>query len=140
MRSVPRVLVLALLLIVAATGCSRVYRAGDEVAPGVVFLGRREVSLKIDRDRIEVGRDTGRFSKVRFEVDDAPIAVYNVRIEFGNGEVYSPDTRLVFGEGGWSREIELPGDHRFIRDVTFLYESVGRPGRGRAVVRVYGLR
>jgi len=132
-------LVFFVLLVLMASGCGRL-AVGDEVASGVVFLGRREVSLKLDRDQIEVGRDTGRFSKLRFEIDHAPVAVYNVRVEFGNGEVYSPDTRLVFGEGTWSREIDLPGDNRFIRNVTFLYESVGRPVRGRAFVRVFGLR
>ncbi len=136
----PALLLLALVF-VADTGCYRGgHHVGHQVAPGVVFLGGRDVAFRVDRDTFVVGRDTGRFTRLRFEVDDAPVAVHSVVIEFGNGQTYAPDTRLVFGEGAWSRELDLPGDARFIRRVTFLYESVGRPIRGHARVRLFGLR
>ncbi len=133
-------LLLGLAVLLALPACGGAPVAGDVVGPGVVFLGRREVDFKVDRDLIAVGRDTGRFTKLRFEVDRAPIAVYDLRVELGNGENYSPGTRLVFGEGTWSREIDLPGGTRYIKNLSFLYESVGAPKRGRAIVRVYGLR
>ncbi len=131
---------LILLATALVAACASSPRVGSEVADGVVYLGQREVAFRVDRDVLRVGPDTGAFRALRFQVDDAPMALYDVVVVFGNGARYSPPTRLVFGEGAWSREIDLPGDARYIRRIEFLYESVGKPRRGRADVRVFGLR
>lgn len=112
---------------------------GDETAPGVAFLGAREVTFRVDRDAIAVGKRFGRFSAIRIEVPDASLELYDIRVEFGDGSSFSPETRVQFRAGESSRRIDLPGGGRFIRAITFLYRS-DRPAQGRAHVRVYGIR
>ena len=114
-------------------------RPGDEVAPGVAFLGTREVSFRVDRDHMVIGARAGRFSAVRIEVADAPLEMYDIRIVFGDGSIFSPETRLQFHENDHSRRIDLPGGQRVIREITFLYRS-DRPALGRARVQVFGVR
>ena len=63
--------------------------------------------------------------------------MYNIRLVFGDGETFSPETRVQFREGSWSRTIDLPGGARVIRRIEFWYRSELK--RGRATVRVYGM-
>ena len=114
-------------------------RAGDEVSPGVAFLGAREVSFKLDRDHIVVGARAGQFSALRIEVPDAAMEIFDIRVVFGDGSSFSPETRVRFLPGESTRRIDLPGGHRVIREITFLYRSE-RPGKDRASVRIYGIR
>ena len=67
-------------------------------------------------------------------VDDGDLEMFNVRVVFGNGQVYSPDTRLYFREDTRTRVIDLSGDARIIRRIEFRYKSVRG---GRAEVLVY---
>lgn len=137
-RSLWFALVLLFVTPVAA-GCQGALIVGTETAPGVVYLGERVVNFRVDRDVLPVGPDTGAFRQLRFVVRDAPVAVYDVHIEFGNGQVVDVPTRLMFGRGTESREIDLPGDQRHVRNIRFLYETLGRR-QGRAHVEVYGIR
>ena len=100
-------------------------------------LGSRTVEFRSDEDTITVGRNEGRFRAIMFEVANGAVEMDNIRITFGNGGVFSPRTRLVFNEGERSRAIDLPGEARIIRSITFTYRSL-RSGEGRATVNVYG--
>ncbi|MCA9679000.1 MAG: hypothetical protein KC464_28475, partial [Myxococcales bacterium] len=100
-------------------------------------LGEARVQGKNDRDTIKIGRDDGRFTKLTFAVEDGDIEVYDVVVTFGNGETFSPETRLTFREGSRTRAIDLPGDKRFIKKIDFHYGKLAR--RGKATVVVYGL-
>ncbi len=62
--------------------------------------------------------------------------MYDIKIVFGNGEDMHPDTRLLFGKGSWSRQIDLPGNTRVVRRVEFKYGNL--PGGGRARVKLFG--
>lgn len=102
------------------------------------LLGSRQVSFAAERDVIPVTTREGRFTAIRLEVEGGNLHMYNVRVVFGDGSVFSPETRLNFHQGNWSRTINLPGAARVIRRVEFAYRSEGR--RGRALVRIYGLQ
>ncbi len=100
------------------------------------LLGTRRVSFRAEKDVIPVTAAEGRFTALRLEVEGGNLEIYNVRIIFGDGQSFSPETRFVFREGSWSRTIDLPGGARVIRRIEFLYRSELK--RGRAWVRVYG--
>lgn len=100
------------------------------------LLGTRRVSLAQETDVIDVTRRDGRFNAIRIEVDNGPIEMYDIRIQFANGEDYSPATRINFHDGEATRVIDLPGDARSINKIVFRYK--GRVRRGAAVVRIYG--
>ena len=100
------------------------------------LLGRRRVSFAAERDVIEVGVREGLFDAIRVEVQDGDLEMYNIRVIFGNGAAWSPDTRMSFREGSRSRVIDLPGEARVIRRIEFWYRS--RLRRGQATVEVFG--
>ncbi len=99
-------------------------------------LGERWVDGRVDRDVVAVGRRE-RYQRIMLVVEHSAVELFDVVIVFGNGEVYSPGTRLIFGEGTTSREIDLPGNARHIERIEFRYGNL--PGGGRAQVEVWGL-
>jgi hypothetical protein len=100
------------------------------------LLGTRRVSFTLDHDAIVVGAREGAFSAIKIEVAGGNLEMYNIRLTFGNGDTWSPNTRVQFQEGAWSRTIDLPGPARVIRRIDFWYRS--RVRRGAATVRVFG--
>lgn len=102
------------------------------------LLGRREVSFRAERDVISVTAREGTFRALKLEVEGGNLEMFNIRVTFGDGSVFSPDTRIQFREGSWSRTLDLPGAARVVRKVEFYYRSEGR--RGRANVRLYGMQ
>jgi hypothetical protein len=98
-------------------------------------LGERMVDGKVDRDTIPVGRADGRFSRVMLVVEHSALELFDVDIVFADGSKHSPGTRLVFTKDTRSRMIDLPGDKRVIKQVTFKYGNL--PGGGRAQVELW---
>lgn len=106
------------------------------VAQNWELLGTRRVSFRAEKDVIPVTAREGTFRAIKLEVEGGNLDMYNVRVVFGDGNAFSPDTRLEFRQGSWSRTIDLPGEARVIKRIEFLYRSELR--RGRATIRVYG--
>jgi hypothetical protein len=134
-----RNLVFALLVSITSTSC--LVTADPVYAPapgGWVTLGERVVNGRgrIDRDVIHVGRAGGRFHRLQFVVENSALEMFDMRVYFGNGTVYSPPTRLIFRPGQASQVIDLPGGARVIRKVEFFYRDL--PGGGRARVVLFG--
>ena len=98
-------------------------------------LGERVVHGKGDRDAIQVGARDGTFKQVKLVVEHSALEMYDVEITFGDGETFSPGTRLVFGKNSGSRVIDLPGQRRVIRRVEFRYGNL--PGNGRAQIELW---
>jgi hypothetical protein len=99
-------------------------------------IGERKVNLKAEKDVI-TGIGKGRFNRIMIVVHDSAIEMYDIVITFGNGEKFSPKTRLIFAEDSRSREIDLPGKKRFIKKIEFFYRS-RNVFTGRATVEVWG--
>ena len=102
------------------------------------LLGTRRVSFTAEHDAIDVGARAGAFTAIKMEVGGGDLVMYNIRVTFGNGGTWSPNTRVNFHQGSWSRTIDLPGPARVIRRIEFWYRS--RLRRGNATVRVFGRR
>jgi hypothetical protein len=102
-------------------------------------LGERRVGFIADRDTIHVGRQEGRFTRLKLIIRGNDIKLNSVKVVFGNGEVED----IVFDRkipAGGEAEIEIPHgfrEGRFIRDVELRYHS--RPDfRGEAVAELWG--
>ncbi len=112
------------------------------VAPAPAFDSRgwspistSTVDGKRDRDSFKVdGRPT--YTSLVFVVADSDLELFDVVVHFGNGEKFSPPTRLVFAQGTRSRVIDLPGKARHIRSIDVCYGNL--PGGGRARLEVWG--
>lgn len=98
-------------------------------------LGERVVQGSRDRDQIDVGRADGTFKSMRLDSDGSSFVMLNVVVVFENGEKFSPNTRLVFDKNSRSRVIDLPGEARHIKQVTFQYGNL--PGSGRAHIELW---
>ena len=103
---------------------------------GWELLGETMVDGKSDMDRIPVGKKEGRFTNLMLVVENSDLEMIDMEIEFNNGQKVSPDVRQFFRENSRTRAIDLPGEKRFIKNVTFHYRNL--PGGGRARVALYG--
>jgi hypothetical protein len=120
----------------AAIGAAAAAQSAPDL-PGWTPLGSRSVAFRLDHDVISAVGD-GAFRQIRFDVAEGNLEMFDVRIVFGNGDTYSPKTRLVFRENTRSRVIDLPKAVRVIRRIEFRYRSIAGGGEGRAVVHAYG--
>jgi hypothetical protein len=134
------------ITIIAALSVSFLFAAcagsgvrGERTPQHATLLGERKVDFGADRDAIVVGADEGRYRALAIRSMKSEMEMHGIRVTFGNGEVWSPTTKLRFAKGEWTRRIDLPGKSRIIRRIDFLYRSK-RPRTGRATVRVFGIR
>ncbi len=129
MKNVGLLHLIAVALLAAA--CASRGDAGWEL------LGRKDVSFLVESDTIDVGRSEGRFRQLKIVVEGAPVEVRDIRVTFGDGSTFHPETRLEFGRNTESRAIDLPGRDRFIRKIDFVYRKTSGLFR-QATVSVYG--
>jgi hypothetical protein len=108
--------------------------AGTRGGGGWRPLGERVVQGHSDHDAIQVTASEGSFRDIQVEVRGSSLEMYNIVVTFGNGEKYSPDTRLVFNRGTRTRVIDLPGAERVIRSVAFHYGNLPRGGKARILL------
>ncbi|MFO0625535.1 MAG: hypothetical protein U0325_07940 [Polyangiales bacterium] len=106
-----------------------------EAVTGWTKLGEHWVHGAADQDSVLAGGSQGRFRRVMLKVEHSALEMFDVQVTFGDGSTFSPPTRLVFGQGTWSRVIDLPGEARIIRQVRFRYGNL--PGGGRAQVELW---
>jgi hypothetical protein len=126
------IIVASLLLGFVMTGSARADRWDSK---GWTKLGEREVNGKVDKDRIEVGRYEGKFSKLSIVVENSDLELLDLEVTFANGKPFHPQVRHVFKEGARSRVIDLPGDDRMIKSIELKYKNVR--GGGNANVEVW---
>ena len=103
---------------------------------GWVKLGERDVDRKVDRDRITVGRQEGKFTKLTIAVEDSDLELLDFVITFANNQKFDPKVKHIFKEGSRTRVIDLPGDERVIKTIDLKYKNL--PGGGKAKVEVWG--
>ncbi len=117
---------------------------GRKFNQGFVLLGAQTAGFTIDRnDRVEVGRNEGGFRKIRVNVKDQAITLFEVRVVYGNGEVdIIPANRTRVDAGGTYGPIDLKGGSRVISEIRPTYRTrifqQGGVAKGRAVVEFWG--
>ena len=101
------------------------------------LLGSQKVGFGVDRDVIRVGRQDGRFRAIKLRVLGNDIEMLDLKVVYGNGQTDDFPVRQFIRKNSETRDIDLKGNTRFIREVQMTYKS--RPSfRGRATVEVYG--
>lgn len=104
-----------------------------------VYLGDRMVKNRTDHDIIMVTAAEGAFDAIQFEVRNSGIYLHNVKVTYASGKVYNLNVDRRITAGKMTPVINLPGQNRIIRKVSFNYRSVN-PRNGRAKVVLYGIR
>ena len=110
---------------------------GRDVRRGEELLGQLEVDFRADNDVIEVGRDEGRFQRIRLVVRGAPIQLRDMKVIFDDDSVFDAVTQDRVLREDSAHVIDLPGQRRIIKRITFRYRSIDRR-EGKATVLVYG--
>jgi hypothetical protein len=109
---------------------------GSATAGGDVLFGVQYVGFNVDRDIIRIGRELGKFDKLRLRVLDNDVFLNEMRVVYTNGD---PDVLAISANipaNSRTRWFDLNGD-RFIKEIQLVYKS--RPGfRGQARIEVYG--
>lgn len=109
---------------------------GSVTAGGDVLFGVQQVGFSVDRDVITIGRQFGKFDRIRLRVLDNDLYLNELRVIYSDGE---PDVLAVAANvpaNSRTKWFNLKGD-RFIKEIRLVYRS--RPGfRGQARVEVYG--
>src|SRR5271167_2192993 len=123
----------------AVTLAATLFSVSASYAGDWVRLGDRSVGFINDHDTIHVGRQDGRFKRLKLIVRRNDIKLNSIKVFFANGEVEDmPFDRMIHDVG--DAVIDLPrGAHegRAIRDVELHYHS--RPDfRGEALAELWG--
>jgi hypothetical protein len=135
--------VMALLLIAGlatATGCGGGSRNQGGPPPGWVFLGERRVDFGADRDVLPVTRAKGEYKRVMLRIKENGVEVLDLKIHFANGGTQDVAIRRFIPKGDATRAIDLNGGKRTIRKIDMIYRTGGKLKKGRALVRLFGLR
>ncbi len=109
---------------------------GSLTAGGDVLFGVQEVGFLVDRDVIKIGREFGKFERIRLRVLDNDLFIREMRVVYSDGE---PDTLAVTANvpaNSRTKWFDLKGE-RFIKEIQLVYNSRAN-FRGKARVEVYG--
>ena len=118
--------------------------AGKDFNKGWVLLGAQTAGFTIDRnDLIAVPKNEGGFQKIRVNVRDQAITLFELRVVYGNGDVdILPANRTRVDAGASYGPIDLKGGTRVIKEIRPTYRTrvfqQGGVARGRAVVEFWG--
>ncbi|MGN6107498.1 MAG: hypothetical protein ACTHU0_20480, partial [Kofleriaceae bacterium] len=92
-----RTFAVVMMVLIAAVGTASAKRRPPPPEPvpvpasagwdsrGWQLLGEQQVSGRVDRDRIQVGRYEGQFSKLTVVVLDSELEMLNFTVNFGDG-------------------------------------------------------
>lgn len=135
MISLQRVCLSLVLSVTLACASGGGGRAGADWIP----LGQREVTDRLDHDRISVTARRGDFRRIKLTVQRASVDFRRVVVHYGNGSNQEIALRSTIRAGGETRAIDLSGRDRVIRSVEFWYDANTIRGR-TAMVRLFGRR
>lgn len=103
---------------------------------GWALLGSQTVDdAKKDVDVYKVN-PKNRYDRVTIVVKNADLEMFDIIFTFANGDKYEPKLAHYFKEGQRTRQIDLPGVDRHIKEIRAKYRNTV-PGH-KAIVEIYG--
>ena len=102
-------------------------------------LGSQTVNYGLDKDVIVVGAHDGAFTKLKVQVTGGALNMHRMKIEYMNGETQEVQLRHNFSKQSGTRIIDLKGNKRLIKKITFWYDTKNL-ARRKARVHVLGRR
>lgn len=110
-------------------------QADDETdGAGAVLFGVQDVGTEVDHDVFRLGREYGRFGRVRLRALSNAVGIKEMRVIYSGGEPDVLALNAVVGADERTPWLDLKGD-RFIREIHFVYAS---QSRSKARLEVYG--
>jgi hypothetical protein len=104
------------------------------------YLGEANIDGGSDHDRIRVGESKGQFRRIRFLVERSAVHFDRILVHYGNGTSYPAAVQAEIPAGGRTREIDLPGDRRWIESVEVWYRRGNWVNDRKPKIRLMGIR
>src|SRR5262245_36159446 len=104
-----------------------------------VELGCKEVSFRVDRDVLPVGRQEGRFYAIRLYARGGAVEMLNLRVIYANGDPDNIPVRHVLDRGERTRPLDLRGRARSMQRIEMLYRALPNRRDREPIVCVEGL-
>jgi hypothetical protein len=104
-----------------------------------VELGCKEVSFRVDRDVLPVGRQEGRFYAIRLYARGGAVEMLNLRVIYANGDPDNIPVRHILDRGERTRPLDLRGRARSIRMIEMVYRALPNRRDREPIVCVEGL-
>jgi hypothetical protein len=104
-----------------------------------VELGCKEVSFRVDRDVLPVGRQEGRFYSIRLYARGGAVEMLNLRVIYANGDPDSIPVRHILDRGERTRPLDLRGRARSIQRIEMTYRALPNRRDREPTVCVEGL-
>lgn len=101
--------------------------------PNYTLIAEQRIDLNRGKDSIKVGGE-GRYTGLLL-ICDAKVELYDIKVKYVSGEEHDPGVRHKFGSNS-TRQFDLPGDARAIREVSFMYTADDK--KGQAAVKLCG--
>jgi hypothetical protein len=110
-------------------------RGGEEW----VELGCKEVSFRVDRDVLPVGRQEGRFYAIRLYARGGAVEMLDLKVIYANGDPDDIRVRHILDRGERTRPLDLRGRARSIRNIEMIYRALPNRRDREPIVCVEGL-
>ena len=135
MRNILRITMVLFLFV----GLSSFTTSNIDLKRDWIHLGSKKVNWGIEKDVIIVGANEGNFTKLKIKVTGGAVNMRKMLVTYGNGSTDNIPLKFHFKRGATSRVIDLKGNKRKIRKITFWYDTKNRSKR-KATVHVAGKR
>src|SRR5262245_51439842 len=135
LRHVVSTLAGALVLASAVAGDAQAQRRGEDW----VELGCKQVSFRVDRDVVPVGRREGRFYALRLYARGGDVEMLDLRVIYANGDPDDIRVRHILERGERTRSLDLRGRERSIDRIELVYRALPNRRDREPTVCVEGL-
>jgi len=105
-----------------------------------VKLGTKEVKAASEQDTWHITSMRGQFRRIKFTVTKSAVRFGRVQIIYASGQEDEIQTRRNIPAGGSTRNIDVDGRNRFVKEVNAWYETIGVNRRRDARVTLWGMR
>jgi hypothetical protein len=104
-----------------------------------VELGCKEVSVRVDRDVLPVGRQEGRFYAIRLYARGGAVEMLDLKVIYANGDPDDIRVRHILDRGERTRPLDLRGRARSIQRIEMIYRALPNRRDREPIVCVEGL-
>ncbi len=132
-----RLFVIALALFVFAAGATL---ASAQRRGQWVNLGTKDVKAASEQDTWHVTSARGQFRRIKLTIGRSAVRIGRLQIRYASGQDEDVQVRLNIPAGGSTRNIDVDGRNRFLKEVNAWYETVGMSRRRTARVTLWGMR
>src|SRR5436190_21961615 len=102
-------------------------------------IGETNVDFKINKDIVKVSGEDA-YKALRIKTTDATVHIESLQVVYQDGEPESIPIRFDFKANTESRDIELEGRKRKIKEIDFVYRTVPNWKGDHAHIEILGLK